>query len=363
MAVITIDSDEKTNVQVIESIPGPGGGKKDASISYKNYEQERPELAHALIEIINSGECVARCTHDDDGCVDGRCVCEIAYPDGDEFETISVLDNGDHERAKVAGGGYITALAMLQALGERGESPEQDIAYLADELAAQGIYCGGHIGSHGKFDNGLTDCGANDKEDVIISGSAYEAESPSGGVSLLMGHSSDTYNSNIVERAINGWSDAIEDTDYLVNSNGVTRLEAAQDAILKSEKGNVSARKASVIKNLGSNHNEKRLIVNYEDGHTFSQTKLRRLLMERFPGVDPDEMPQVFVCDYWRVQKLADAVAHFSDRTSGRERSDAEIEERRQLALHAGVAFQVGTYLTLTDATLPIDFLSVPDAV
>lgn len=363
MVLATIDSDEITNVEVIETVPGPGGGKQDATISYKDFEQERPEMALALIEIINSGECMVRCTHEDDGCVDGRCVCEIAYPEGDDFATVSVEDNGDHERAKVAGGGYITALAMLQALGDRGTSPEQDIAYLADQLAKQHIYCGGHIGSHGKFGDGLTDCGANDKEDVIISGKAYEAESPAGGVALLMSYSKDVYDSDVTDRVLARWAETTGDANYLIDSNGVTRLEAAQDAILKTEKNNADRKKAAVIKNLGANHNEKRLIVNYEDGYTFSQTKLRRLLMERFPEVSPDELPQVFVCDYWRVQTLANAVACFSERDSSRERDDMEVQSRRDIALHAGVAFQVGTYLTLTDATLPIDFVSTPASV
>lgn len=357
MTTSTIDRDEKTDVRVLETVSGPGGGNPDATISYNGYEQEKPELAQALIEIINSGECMVRCTHEDDGCVDGRCVCEIAYPDGEDFATVEVQDNGDHERAKIAGGGYITGLAMLQALGEHGDSPEQDITYVADELAKQKVFCGGHVGSHGKFDQGQTDCGANDKENIIVSGSAYDAESPAGGVSLLMKFSADGYDQKAIETAFGGWAETIGNTGYFSGSNGVTRLEAAQNAILKAEKDNGSDKKASVIKNLGASHNEKRLVVTYEKGHTFSQTKLRHLLMERFPAVDPNELPQVFVCDFWRVQELAQAVARFSDKSTGMQQSDEDARKRYKLSLHAGVAFQVATYLTLTDGTLPIDFV------
>lgn len=343
-----------------ETIPAPGVGNKDSSITVSKYEtsDNMRELAADLYEILRSGECVVPCTHNDDGCIDGRFTSEIKFPAEGSFETVSVDDNKDNERAKVAGGGYVTALAMLQALGENGSSPEADIAYLADMFAQNGMYCGGHVGSHGHAHEGKTDCGANDKEDQIIANGTQAPEVVAAVTAALMERSSDSYDDQAMQRGLDGWVETVGDTTYFVDSNGVTRLDAIENGILTAQDTVVSNDKASVIKNLGADHNEIRVAVMYRQGETFSQTKLRRLLIERHPDVDPKDLPQVFVVDFWRIQQLARVVAELPNRENGQSPAAEEVQDRYERALHAGVAFQVATYATLTDGSLPVDIFA-----
>jgi hypothetical protein len=356
----TIETQKRTKSEFIETIPAPGVGNKESSISASKFEttEKRLQLGADLYEIIKSGECIVKCTHDDDGCIDGRCTCEILIPEGGDFAKVAVDDNKDNERAKLAGGGYVTALSMLQALRETGASPEDDIKYLTQALAKQKIYCGAHLGSNVSKKLGKTDCGANDKEDIIIYNGTQAPEVVGGVTSALVARSTDVYSPDAMKQVFDGWIETVGDASYLVDSNGVTRLDAVREGMLEVQESLPSDEKAAVIKNLDADHNEIRVVVMYEDGETFSQTKLRRMLMERHPDVDPADLPQVFVVDYWRIQKIARAVAELADRKTDAKRLADEIEKRYVGALQAGVAFQVATYATLTDGTLPVDIVS-----
>src|SRR5690606_5387623 len=106
----------------IVEIPELGYGDPDAKISLAN-KLESGELYEPAVsrgvEIIRSGECMAGVTDPDDGCIDGRQALYLLYPSlGTEggFTEIDVTNPFEHKRAKVAGGGYITALVMKLAL-------------------------------------------------------------------------------------------------------------------------------------------------------------------------------------------------------------------------------------------------------
>lgn len=349
MTVEKRDTNTKWN---IEKVDGPSGGK--GSISAEKFEIEQPEYAKALFEIINSGECLVKITHEDDGCIDGRCVCDIAYADNGELKNVSVVDNSGHERAKVSGGGYITVLAMLQALGDLGNSPEEDIEYIGRELAKQKIYCGGHTGSHGKVEDGVTDCGANDKQGIIINAGNDNHELVVGLTSALINGTSGDFDDSSLEHGLDNWKSVSENGEYSSNSNGVTRLDAIHSAILTAEQDNTSSKKAAVIKSLTDNHNEKVVVVVDEPGFVFSQTKLRQLMQEKFPDADPKDFPQVFALEQWRVRQLAAAVSKFANRDGSYKDN---VHSVQTTALHGGSAFQTATYLTLTDGSLPFYFV------
>lgn len=359
-----IENDNTLTNRLTEVIPAPGVGNPDSSISMTKYldqatyENQKKEIAESMHEIIASGECLVTCSHDDDGCLDGRCTSEIAVPNGQEFEVVNVEHNKDNERAKLAGGGYTTALAMYAALGEKSASPEGDIVYIADEFAKQGIHCGAHTGGHGSEDLGKTDCGANDKLRDIIACGANHREVVAAVTAALFKHSTDLFGEGSMNKALDAWANVQSDEEYFANSNGVSRLDAIRASILNTQDNSGRDGKVAVIKNLKDDHNEIELVVDYEQGHTFSQTKLRNLLAEKYPNVDAKDLPQVFVLDFWRVQQLAYAVAVMPERESGRARTDEEIQDRYATAIHAGVAFQVATYATLTDGSLPVNIFA-----
>lgn len=363
MATI-IENDKKLTSQLAEVIPAPGVGNPDSPISMAKYlegatpENQKKEIAVSMHEIIAGGECNVACTHDDDGCLDGRCTSEIAVPNGQEFAVVNVEHNKDNERAKLAGGGYTTALAMYVALGETSASPEGDIVYIADEFAKQGIHCGAHTGGHGSEDLGKTDCGANDKVKEIMACGTANRDVVAGITAALFKHSTDLFGQGSMTKALDGWDATQNNTEYFAHSNGVSRLDAIRASILNTQDSSGRDEKVAVIKNLKDDHNEIELVVEYEQGHTFSQTKLRTILQERYPTVDAKDLPQVFVLDFWRVQQLAYAVATMPERETGRVRTDSEIQDRYATALHAGVAFQVATYATLTDGSLPVNIFA-----
>lgn len=353
------ETDVQTTARLIETIPAPGLGNPESSISKVKFEStdQQRDMSQYMHEIVKSGECLVPCAHNDDGCIDGRCVNEIAHPKVGTFDVVSVEHNKDNDRAKLAGGGYITALAMYQALGETRISSENDIVYISEQFAKKGIYCGAHTGGHGSEEHGKTDCGANDKfYEIIDNGIRYRDEV--GAIAeVLLKYSTDSYDQTVMKTAISTWDDTRKDTNYVVG-NGVKRLDAIRTGILHTQEQNPDVQTVAVIKNLSDNHNEVELVVNYKPGTTFSQGKKRQKLMERFPGVARKDLPQVFVLDFWRIQQLARAVAEFPDHQTGAARTIGEIQDRYAQALHAGVAFQVATYATLTDGSLPVDIFA-----
>lgn len=353
--IMSIEIDQKPAIVLKETVPAPGLGDKNSSISIKKYEDDATKevLLDDLREIVRSGECIAPCYHHDDGCIDGRCANQLVFPEDGDFATKDVSDNSGNERAKVAGGGLITGLAMHKALGEGIVSPEEDIAYIAAEFAKQNIYCGAHTGSHAN--GGKTDCGANDRFDEIINNAISNRAAISQFTEVLVQQIGQQFDQNAMDQDINQWTDIVNRQSYFMNSDGVTRLDAISEGVLVAQKTITDDKKASVIKNLGGGHNEVELEVMCEEDYTFSQTRLRDALIARNPDVNPDDLPQVFVLDLWRVHQLAEAIAQMPERTTGRLRTEDEVRQRYSRALHAGVAYQVGTYITLTDGSLDIN--------
>jgi hypothetical protein len=361
--VMSIDNEQTQTIMLKETLPAPGLGDKNSPISKVKYEtNERGEtipgheqLSADLYEIIKSGDCIKTCTHYDDGCLDGRCAVAIAYPtNGQVFETKAVQNNGDNERAKVAGGGYITGLAMYRALYDSQATVTQDLALVTAEFTKQGIYCGAHTGANGSQETAKTDCGANDRlEEIMRNGTRY-ANEVAGVASELIKRAGQSYNPDAMSVGFDGWMTTLDGNDYLVDSNGVTRLDAIKQSIADAQESASSVDdKVAVIKHLGGSHKEIRLVVVCEQGKTFSQTEL----MERHPDVDPQELPQVFVLDIWRIEELAWAVARIP-KGGDEQWTDGELQDRFAAAYHAGVAYQVATYITLTDGSLPVDIFA-----
>lgn len=349
------EEQQDKHAKLLQTIPAPGNGL--GSISFEEFEK-RSVLAREMIakthEIIASGECMVRCDHHDDGCIDGRCVDTIAVPDGKGFSVKRVESNVGNERAKVAGGGLLTGLAMFKAIGEDLVSPDDDLAYLVEGFAQQGIYCGAHTGSHGSEIKKTTDCGANDRFGDILSTAINNDVHIANVTKVLLGPIHESYDSGVLQKDIRNWQHIVTETNNLSQSNGTSRLDVIRGGMLNAHNKMHDDERASVIKNLGGNHNEIFLVVNYAKRLTFSQTKLREALHDEYPGVELSALPQAFALDMWRVDELAKAVASLPEQKTGRIRSEAEVNDRYERALYAGAAYQVATYVTLTDGTLPI---------
>jgi hypothetical protein len=330
---------ERNSMLATEIAPdGIGYGNEDASISLKK-QRESGEISEAVearaADIIKSGECMVDVDFEDDGCIDGRfAILKIII---DKFGRASEMgiDSEHNERAKVAGGGYITALAMLLALQRTGASVDEDLKRVVAELAEEDICCGAHTGEHGHGD--ATDCGANDKFDLILQNGVRYKNEILGTLQAVFDNQSAEYNDEAFHAAINGWTALVHKDEYFRDSTGKSRLNVIADGIAEAEKENKSGAPRGVVKNLEGDHKEDFVFLNFQKGKTFSQRKFRARMREEFPDISEKNLAQVFVVDAWRIKDLADAIG--------------QNVEDREAALYAGLAFQLATAATLTDGT------------
>lgn len=207
----------------------------------------------------------------------------------------------------------------------------------------QGIYCGTHTGEHVR-DGKSVDCGANDKfEEILLRGSTLRADIEQTiqdiTTSFDLGVS---FGKDTVELAEAGLSITLSHHDYFAGSNGKARFNTIMDAITEAQEASQEERSVSVSKHLGGEHNEAFVVMNTVAGKTFSQPELQRQLVETFPDIPLEKLPQAFVVDIPRIVELAEAMA------KGR-KNEAEAT---MIALYAGSAFQFAAAAELTDGTL-----------
>jgi hypothetical protein len=315
-----------------------GYGNAESSISYvKQLESGElsPRVDERAAELMTSGELLVEVDEKDDGCIDGRPTESVLFvtEDGEFYEKNA--DNHNHERAKVAGGGYITSTAMRIGAGYKGDTINADILETGSVLTAKEIYCGAHTGEHKHADG--TDCGANDKMLTIFNTAAkYETEIAGTTKALLevagLEFSSETFN-----EVMKNWQAAVDDTSYFEGSTGDSRLKATQAIVQVAHSEKQPDRPLSTIKHLAGDHKEDYLVVNYIKDKTVSQVKFADTLSEEFPELASKNLAQTFVVDAWRIVELAQASVE---------------DDKREAAIYAGVMYQVATAATLTDGSL-----------
>lgn len=315
-----------------------GYGNAESSISHEKQRASgelSAEVDQRSQEIILSGEAMVDVNDTDDGCIDGRETIELYVTEEGEFYTKQVEDNSNHERAKVAGGGYITTQAMRLGVGMKGTDIDSDLAQTGTDLAAKEVYCGAHTGAH-KHGEG-TDCGANDKMSLILhNGIAYQ-EQVSGTTKALIETAGLEFKAEVFEQVLANWETALSDENYFAHSTGASRLQKMLATQAAATEVTGSRKPVGVTKHLDGDHNEDYIVVNFIQGKTFSQGVLAEKLRAEFPENDDKHLAQAFVVDAWRVVELAQA---------GVEERDVEA------AIYAGVMYQVATAATLTDGTL-----------
>lgn len=242
-------------------------------------------------------------------CIDGR-AC-IACMDGSEPEL----------RPGVAGGGMMTAYAAAELTGWFGDaagSSEEKIAAVHAQLLGYGIVSGGHCdeaASEHNFDGGKTGCGANDRMPEI----------------LQRVHSDNTVIASLSEtllgEAFNAAHTAYRSEKALADDLADWRPQAMVDELGAKE----SQRSIEILASDHSEthgHKESFVVFNYVENTTVDRDTL---VLETGK--------QVFDVDVWYLEKLANAMAPADD---------AEAVSRQ---LHAMVAYQVATYLTLCDGS------------
>jgi hypothetical protein len=313
------------------------------------------EVVKSAVEIIQSNECMVSIHEHDDGCIDGRCTGTVSYFKNGEEVTV-VADNSNHERYKVAGGGYVTGAAMTLALGSESRQTTLDtqIAYTAALLNEKGIVSGMHTADvHGNATG--TGCGANDQLPTILRNGSVYAEQISANLKALLAVADIPFNPQVFNRdVLESWNEAIEANGFAESSTGVSRLSEMKKAIQTAQAESGTDTPVAVSKHLLADHKEDFIILNYVEGKTFSQNVFMKKLAAT-QDVDPtsDEakaIAQAFVVDVPRIVELARAVST--------DAAGAVNDTQFEKALYAGVAYQLATAATLTDGSLRMFIVS-----
>ena len=316
-----------------------GYGNSESLISYAKQlasGELTAEIAGRAAEVIESGACMKPVDNHDDGCIDGRPTKSLLYvtQEGRYHETLA--DNNNHERAKVAGGGYVTSVAMRLGSSGHGESFEYDFVDVASTLATHQIYCGAHQGAHAHGE--ATDCGANDKVKPILQNALRFKDLMAETTAALLAPADIRFDPSLYEAVLRNWRATLDAPGYFDNSTGSSRLETIERVIAHAQATTDAAKPLAVIKNLSGDHKEDFIIINYRDGETFSQTRFATTLAEAFPEVSQKKRAQAFVVDVARLVELSQALADNDDSFSKN--------------LYAGVMYQLATAATLTDGSL-----------
>ena len=344
LSTTAIKEMDDTMYQVIQ-IEATGYGNPDSPISFEKQLDSHellPEVADRAAELIKSGECMTDIKENDDGCIDGRPSASITVFDSanGDFVEHDGYSSADHERAKVAGGGYMTGLAMLHALGAHDHTSSDDIKNLGSTLAAKGIVCGAHQDTHAQ--GGASGCGANDKYQMILQNASKFKKEISENVSDLLNVAGVPFDSDAFERTVDTWAQLASNDAYFEGESGNSRFEAIKTNIARAEqsKENQTLSPIAVSKRLDGDHKEDFVVINYVEGKTFSQKVFEQKLSSEY-GAGGNSLAQAFVVDVPRIVTLAQALSQGN-------------EDNFNVALHAGVAYQLATAATLTDGTLPI---------
>lgn len=340
---ITEPSQEEVDKEfdmIVKEIDVLGVGNPDSNISYKKQIESGellPEVVAKAVEYIKSGEGMRAITDHDDGCIDGRCAHRVLFvTENGEFYEAPIDDSGEHLRAKVAGGGYMTSLAMRAGLGETTASIDNDLGGVVAWLADKDIYCGAHTGKHAS--NETTDCGANDKFASILANGLEHRAVIADNLRALVAEAGLETDETILDKVFAGWQRA-HDMRYGADSTGTSRFTVIEEGIKNAQVKTGSPRPVAVSKDLRGEHNEDFILINYRDGKTFSQAAFADMLAEEFPHIPEDKRAQAFVVDVPRIVALAEA-------------QGGDDTDRFAQALYAGIAYQLATAVTLTDGTL-----------
>lgn len=314
-------SPELTNNTVTTCIvPGGigfGGGNIEVNNRLNDPEDPlTPEVMQNVNEFLTSPEALVDISIDtetginvdDDGCGDGREV-SIVFK-GDKKKKRSLV------RPKVFGGAPVMTLAARIGNDETAGVPLQKL--FSDSVATleqRGIDFGGHSDTHATGDN--CGCGAIDKAPEIIH-AVVEHEEGIKRVIEILGLETDD-----LEGAEGIFANYYR-YDDLSNMKGVPYSGKVALGELREKK--------KVIKELDGTHNEVAVVLNYVQGKTVNQQKIRDI---------SDDSAQVFAVDVWRLQSIAT-------------RLYPDDESRQNKALLSMVVYTLGVAATLTRGDLPV---------
>ncbi len=267
---------------------------------------ENPQILNDMDETIrNSSDILVQIEIDDDGCGDGREVVRV-YDLNSEYKR-------SLNRAKVFGGAVAMTAAILIGLGKAHDKSLQGV-YIdsVNTLVRNGINFGAHTDEHAHGNN--CGCGAIDRSpEALVAILKYE-ERIRGVISEL------GVNLNGLDQVF-------------INFRDFVRNEMAQPQ--KFSGGEVIDHILSVgkvVKKLGGEHQERRIILNQVRRNTINQKLIRDVTHGR---------GQVFGIDEWRLEDIASSLF-------------PEQDKLQNQALISELVYTLGIAAVLTKGDLPV---------
>ena len=240
---------------------------------------------------------------DDDGCGDGRPTKVVMR--GHEVLRRSL------NRAKVFGGGSTMAMADLVGSGEADETLlgtfRKSIDVLAEHMVNFGAHTAEHVSSEDKCG-----CGAIDEAATIISRVVQ-------------------YRTAIAEQ-FNALGAQADDLDEVLDNYTRFAVQIDGQTFRGTDVIELIINRGKIVKQLGGNHVEARVVLNYVKGKTVNQGLIHEL---------SDGKVDVFGVDVWRMQEIA------RDLHPGDERA-------MQRALQSMLAYTLAVAEVLTKGDLPV---------
>lgn len=324
-------AEREQKIEVISLAPD-GLGYGEGSISSEHMSSSGLALAGEIIRTDPDVFVSVDVDAADDGCGDGRRAVRVMRLN-EETDVIEEL-NKSRRRAKIFGGGLMVASSMWRSIAgapKHSETVLGDREFIAGKLQAMDIAHGAHTDTHAHGDN--CGCGAIDKyPDMTKNAGVYKQEI----IQTLQALYGDSYTDNLdAIKSVFATYDVLADDDvYFSNAQGAK----TRDLI---------AGIGGVVKELGDDHREGKVILNDIEGTTFDQRKFDDKLQEA--GVS--EEIQVFVVDVWRGRMYADAMAQVAVETL----DDVQYEAARQVAYADFLIRMLAVAATLTKGNLEVN--------
>jgi hypothetical protein len=245
---------------------------------------------------------------DDDGCGDGRAVLTVFSLDHTYKRSLN--------RSKVFGGSATMTTACLVGLGDAGKHTLNQVFERAIKtLDEKGMDFGAHTDEHMHGNN--CGCGAIDKAPQILFAS-LKYEIPIRGVITML--------SNYVS----GLNDV-----YASYRTYVKQL-ASQPEYSGMDVMNQIINSSHIVKQLGGDHHECRIVLNTVRGFTVNQKLVRDATQNE---------AQIFAVDVWRMEDIAHKLF-------------PNEPERQHQAFISELIYTVATAAVLTKGDLPVDVIS-----
>lgn len=273
----------------------------------------------------------------DDGCGDGRPWSKVIQQTTENGQKKINLYKTSLLRAKVFGGGLVTASSMWRTINgvpNDTETAGQDRSFMAKELKQREFSHGAHSDDHAEGQN--SGCGAIDNYSLITANALkYRDEI----TNVLAGLYGDTLeeNQDAIESTFKVYEALSRESAYFSDVSGKQSMEQILQA-------------GAVVKELAGHHVEETIVINDVPGTTLDQPYFTQTVKNACIEKQKPQTIQAFSVDVWRGREIADIVTSIACEQDSMRDSD----NVRRLAYADFLIRTLAVASTLTAGDLPV---------